>query len=92
MAHNTITVDMVHNFAWYEDRRNALKKVNELKKARHTRLLWRKTRKEQIYIPRHKDCGNLPQQMERKRASLGGSVVNSRNALQGVRRGTASRR
>lgn len=32
MAHNTITVDMVHNFAWYEDRRNALKKVNELKK------------------------------------------------------------
>lgn len=31
MTHKTITVDMVHNFAWYEDRRDALKKVQELK-------------------------------------------------------------
>ena len=32
MTHTTITVNMVHNFSWYEDRSDALKKVNDLKK------------------------------------------------------------
>lgn len=32
MTHKTITVDMVHNFAWYDTRTEALRKVRELEK------------------------------------------------------------
>lgn len=32
MTHKTITADMVHNFAWYDTRVEALKKVRELEK------------------------------------------------------------
>jgi hypothetical protein len=32
MTHKTITVDMVHNFEWFYDRGEALKKVKKLNK------------------------------------------------------------
>ena len=32
MTRKTITVDMVHNFAWYDTRAEALRKVRELEK------------------------------------------------------------
>lgn len=36
MTHETITVDMVHNFAWFENRTDAIKKAKELSKLGHT--------------------------------------------------------